>query len=58
MSKNQKGSLTKRAEKKVYYLKNSLYELKQTPRAWNALIDGYLEKKIRYYMTSSKHLSI
>ena len=39
------GFIVKGAEKKVYRLKKALYGLQQAPHAWNARIDGYLEKK-------------
>ena len=31
-------------EKKVLKLRKVVYELKQTPRAWNERIDGYFKK--------------
>ena len=36
------GFVIKGEEEKVWILKKAFYRLKQTPRAWNSKIDGYL----------------
>lgn len=41
---DQPPSFVVKKEEKVYRLKKSLYRLKEAPRAWNSIIDGYLTK--------------
>ena len=38
-----KGFQVKEQEDKVYKLKKALYNLKEAPRAWYDIIDGYLQ---------------
>lgn len=39
---DQPPSFVVKKEEKVCRLKKSLYRLKEVPRAWNSIIDGYL----------------